>query len=78
MDSGVNFRNVCLYRYTVFKRCHGREVLLDKIEIDFKVDLKIRDYKNDVKRNVSLDIGKKLDNVLINKRDVQIFNCYAE
>ena len=50
------------------------QVLLDKTETDLKVDLKMTGYKNDIEKEVALDIQKKLADVLIIKRDIQITN----
>ena len=50
------------------------QVLPDKIEIDLKVALKMTGYKNDMEKDVTLDIQKKLADVLIIKRDIQITN----
>lgn len=48
-------------------------VLPDKIETGQKVELKITGYKDDMKKDVKLDIHKKLADVLI-QSDIEITN----
>ena len=48
------------------------QVLLDKTETDLKVDLKMTGYKNDMEKDITLDIRKNLADVLIIKKDIQI------
>ena len=49
-------------------------VLPDKIETELKVDLKMIGHKNNMEKDVTLDIQKKPADVLIIKRDLQTIN----
>lgn len=70
MNPEVNFKRVCLYRQTVFRRYYER-VLLKKTET--KIDL-ATSYKNYMGKDAILNTQKKLADYLITNRDIQITN----
>ena len=50
------------------------QVLPDKMKTEWKVDLQMTGYKNDLEKDVTLDIQKKPADVLLIKKDIQITN----
>lgn len=74
MESKVNFNNVnssvCFYGQAVSKQCHGSSgkwgtsSYLARQRWDKTMDLQMTGYANDMEKDVSLDIQKKLIDVL--------------
>lgn len=55
-----------------------KQVLPDKIEIDLKISLKMIGCKNNIEKDVTLNVRKKPANVLIIKQDIEIITQEKE